>query len=418
MNKFTSLTLNKDIKKLLVLAILVRILIMPFYFHPDIKTYSYQTSFLRQGVFNIYSFINNNGSKLALNEQFVYFPLTYFVLGGYQAIISPLLGNNFNSWLSDASVGAINTIGLYRYLFLLKLPYLLLDLGIGLLLMKLVEREKQKQVLTLWLFNPFTILIIYVFSNVDTLPVLLSLVSLLLAQKRKWVFSALILGIAAGFKAYPLIFLPFIVMAAPTIKERIYTLMISLGVFLLILLPFLFSPGFSQAALVSGLTTRIFDSNIGLGFGEYLYSGIIALSLVFFYFLLQGQKFHLTQRIGDYFLVVLLILFSFIHFHIQWLLWMMPFLIILVTQRKSFYFPVILLLLCAVLIPFLYDDNFMSVSLFSGLSSLYNLLPTPFSVLQKIYSPFILQSILHSLFVGGSLLISWKVLTEEKYATD
>ncbi len=406
--------LVQSTKKIIVLAILLRILIMPFYFHPDIKTYSYQASFLGQGVFNIYSYINANGPRLALNEQFVYFPLTYFVLGGYQVLTSPILGSGFGSWLGNASAGAVNTVGIYHYLFLLKLPYLVLDISIGLLLMKFFqEKERKLQALTLWLFNPFSIVIIYVFSNVDTIPVMLSVVSLLLARQKKWLLSALVLGIAALFKAYPLLFLPFIIMAIPEGRKRVYAGVISLGVFALILLPFLFSPGFSQAALVSGLTTRVFDSNLGLGFGEYLYNGIIGFALLFFFFLFQKER-----NLLSFFLASLLILFSFIHFHIQWLLWVLPFFVLIIVQKRQMLFPVTLLLVLAVLIPFLYDDAYMSIGVFSALSPLYTLLPTPFSALQKVYDPYILQSILHSIFAGGSLLLSWKLLTEKNYEPD
>ncbi len=90
-------------QKILALAILLRLLIMPFFFHPDIKTYHFQASFLRQGVVNIYSYLTENKKSLPVKEEFVYFPLSYFLLGGYQTAISPLLGADFNSWLSDAS---------------------------------------------------------------------------------------------------------------------------------------------------------------------------------------------------------------------------------------------------------------------------------------------------------------------------
>src|SRR3989304_8391664 len=90
-------------KKLLILAIILRLLIMPFFFHPDIKTYHFQASFLSKGVFNIYPYLIENREKLPLKEEFVYFPLTYFFLGGYQALVSPLLGDNFTNWLAGAS---------------------------------------------------------------------------------------------------------------------------------------------------------------------------------------------------------------------------------------------------------------------------------------------------------------------------
>lgn len=83
-------------KKIIITAIALRILVAIFIFHPDIKTINYQTSFLRHGVFNIYTYLVNNKESLPLKENFVYFPLTYVLLGSYQSIAAPLLGVNFD----------------------------------------------------------------------------------------------------------------------------------------------------------------------------------------------------------------------------------------------------------------------------------------------------------------------------------
>lgn len=114
---------------------------MPFYFHPDIKTYHFQASFLKKGVFNIYTYLAGHKVELPLKDEFVYFPLTYFFLGFYQIIASPFLGANFPVWLSDASAGAVNQIGVFRYLLILKLPYLVLDILIPFLLIKFLKNK-------------------------------------------------------------------------------------------------------------------------------------------------------------------------------------------------------------------------------------------------------------------------------------
>jgi len=64
-------------RKLLVLAIFLRVLVAAFLFHPDIKTYNYQASFLKKGVFNIYTYLVENKKSLPLKDDFVYFPLTF-----------------------------------------------------------------------------------------------------------------------------------------------------------------------------------------------------------------------------------------------------------------------------------------------------------------------------------------------------
>lgn len=402
-----------NLTKLFILAILIRLLIMPFYFHPDIKTYHYQASFLRDGIFNIYTYLTNNKDKLPFKEEFVYFPLTYFFLGTYQIIAAPVLGSNFDDWLSDASSQSVERIGVFRYLFILKFPYLLFDLTIPFLLIHFLKDIKQKkEIFILWLFNPISIAIIYIFSNIDIIPVTLSLISLLLFKNKRILLSGLILGLAAGFKAYPLLFLPFFLLYTNKYTDLVRLAAVSLGSTILIIALF-WSTAFLNSALISGLTTRIAFPGIGLGFGESLMVAVLLLSGLFLMGLTENGK-----RLNNVWLcmfLVLLLLFSSIHFHIQWLLWIMPFLVLFYSSNKRLGKISFVWLILAFMIPLLYDDKSMSISLLSVVSQLYNLLPTPFLILQRIYDPFILQGIIHSIMLAISLVISFRSYRFLKY---
>ena len=390
---------------LLILAVLIRLLIMPFYFHPDIKTYNFQASFLKQGVLDIYSYLEKNKDRFPIKEEFVYFPLTYFFLGGYQILISPILGPNFTNWLSDASAKSVETIGIYRYLFLLKLPYLFLDILTGFLLtLFFTSRQQKRKAFIFWLFNPFSIILIYIYSNVDIIPVVLLVLSLYLVKKEKFISSALLLGVAAGFKAFPLLLLPFLIMFGRTAKEKLLILFTALATFTLIVFPFLGQDAFQKSTLISGLTTRIVSSGLNIGFGEMLLPAIIALSALFFYT-------SMTQKgeIYEYWLLAFLLIFSSIHFHIQWLLWIAPLLVILSIEKPQFTKPMLILILLIFSIPLLYQDSYMTVGLFNAISPLFSSLPTPATILQKVYDPYAFSSILHSMLLGGSLIFGWRL---------
>lgn len=400
------------LKRLFLLAILIRLLLMPFYFHPDIKTYHFQAQFLKTGVFNIYSFLEENKERLPIREEFVYFPLTYFFLGSYQIIASPFMGKDFSDWLSDASQGAVDRIGIYRYLFILKFPYLILDLIIPFLLIKFFsDINRQRKVFILWLFNPISILIIYIFSNLDIIPVFLSIVSLLLFRKGRFILAGIILGLSASFKAYTLLFLPILLLFNKNLKDKVLTSLSSIITLILVLLPF-WSTTFLNSALISGLTTRIAFPGITIGFGETLMISVVSLT-VFYFWILRVEKKEL-EYIGLYIFSLLLLLFSTIHYHIQWLLWIVPFIIIVAVFKDSLLKIVSLWLILASLIPILYNDKFMNVSLLSALSNLYTLLPTTFTVVQKIYDPIQLQSVIHSIIFGLSFILVWEVLNLEK----
>lgn len=406
--------MDKKLILILLLAVLIRLLVMPFYFHPDIKTYNYQSSFFKKGVWDIYSYLEKNKDKLPIKEEFVYFPLTYFFLGSYQIMAAPFLGTGFDKWLSDASIGASEYVGVFRYLFILKFPYLVFDIIIAFLLMGLFsERKGKERVFTFWLFNPFSIILIYIFSNVDIIPVVFTLLSVLLLRKKRNILAALCLGVGAGFKAYPLIFLPIIFLYAKSIKEKIFVLFGSIGIFLLIITPFSNSTAFKQSTLYSGLTTRILIPVIDIGFGETLFIALIPLSLIVFTFWIKNNL--KTEQVSSYYFAVLALLFAFIHYHIQWLLWIMPFAVLIIMKSENIKKSLVMMAILAFIIPLLYNDKSMSMALLRPLSLWYELIPTPFDIVRKIYDPNTLQSIIHSILAGLSLTVIWSLLGDKKF---
>lgn len=404
---------NKHILSILIAGVIIRLAIIPFYFHPDIKTYYFQSSFLKKGVLNIYDYLDKHNLELPYKENFVYFPLTYYFLGSYQFVVSPFLGENFDKWLNDASLGSILQIGVYRYLLILKLPYLIADISIAFLLTKLFNQIEDKQkIFKLWMLNPFSIAIIYIFSNIDVLIVLMTVLSLLFAKKSKFLLAALMLGLGAGFKAYPIFFIPLIFFYTQKWKDRVLLLVISLGTFLAIIAPFLKSKVFLQSTLASGLTTRLFIPNLNIGFNESINIPLLILAIYLIYFVKKSKKEFLTLNNG--FLAILLVIFSFIHFHIQWLIWLMPFICVLLVKRKSDIGLFILLGLVGVAIPFLYDDKYMNVALLNAVSTSYSLLPSFYRIVNKFVDPSIVMSLLHTLFAGISLFLIW-ITSKENY---
>lgn len=387
-------------KKLLVLAIFLRILVSMFMFHPDIKTINFQASFLKKGVFNIYTYLVDNKKSLTLKDDFVYFPLTYFTVGGYQWIASPLLGKSFDAWLANAgSNSVVQNPNIFRYLVVLKLPYLVLDILIAFLLMKFFDnKESKEKAFVFWLFNPFTIILIYVYSNVDIFPVLFTILAFLEIKKQKLFSASLLLGIASGFKLYPLLFIPFLFLAGRTTKEKVLLVAAPLITFGLIILSFI-STAFFQSALVSGLTTGIFTSDFA----------ILALSLLFFYAVMIDKKINLF----NYWVTLFLIIFSFALFHIQWLLWIAPFLVILSVKKPEYSWLLFLFGAIAFAIPILYQDRYMTISLFRIYSVWYDMLPTPFTVIQKVYDPANLQAVFHSVLAAGSLVMTYRIFKEQ-----
>lgn len=396
--------------KVLILAVVLRLFVSGLMFHPDIKTISFQTSFLKQGVVNIYPYLLNNKASLSLKEEFVYFPLTYLTLGSYQSILVTIFGQNYVQWLSDAGANSVvNNPNIIKYLMFLKLPLLAADLFIAFLLLNYFkDKEKGKEAFTLWLFNPFTIILIYAFSNIDIYAVLLTVIAFLFIKKNQIIKASIFLGLAISFKLYPLLFVPFLFLKAKDIKEKIMTTVLPVSIFIATIVPF-WSEAFVKSALVSGLSTRIFGPSFEIGFGESMVLGAMSLVTMFFFAYLYGKKI----KLFNYFIVLLLIVFSFSHFHISWLLWIAPFLVILVVNKKDLGLPVFFWSVFAVLIPLFYADRSMSISLYRIYTNWFDLLPTPFTLIQKFYDPYAFQSLLHSALAGISIVLSYVLLRKD-----
>ena len=87
------------------------------------------------------------------------------------------------------------------------------------------------------------------------------------------------------------------------------------------------------------------------------------------------------------FLVIFLIIFSFALFHVQWLLWIVPFLVILCIKKPDLSRLIFFLGAIAFVVPLLFQDRYMSISLFRIYSTWFDMLPTPFTLVQKVYDP-------------------------------
>ncbi len=383
---------------------------MPFVFHPDIKTYHFQSSFLREGVINIYPYLIENRERLPFKEEFVYFPLTYFFLGTYQALALPFLGNGFNSWLFDASQRVVSNPNIFRYLFILKLPYLLIDVLIAFLLTKFFKDKKLKnEAFTLWLFNPFTIVLIYFFSNVDIIPVLLILVTIILLNRNKIIGAASTLALATMFKAFPLVLFPYYVVKLTGIKKMV-TIIILFSTIVFVFLALFWSQNFVDSALVSGLTTRVLNNSGNLFVVKLISPTTLGLSLVGLLYLKNRKKVQLWEIT----LVVFLVMLIFIRIHVQWLLWIAPFLVLFYVNNKKHLIPVILVSVFSILIPLTYNDRFMNFALLGPISDLSFQLPTIYTAIQKVGDPLIFRKIFQGILILNTAFVSYVMLFNKK----
>ena len=212
--------------------------------------------------------------------------------------------------------------------------YIPFDIGIAWVLWRIVERKYKLLVLGLWLLNPVAIFGIYMMGQFDVIPALFTLLALwaLVKESKKGIWlAAILLGVGAAFKIYPLMLLPIVASLPVSWLKKIGIIGLGFSVYIVSISLFVMSPGFRTTALVAGQTTKSLYAQIPLSGGESLMLYIVGLFLVYLLFLVYPAK---LQDLAFRMLVVLLVFFGLTHYHPQWFVWAVPFLIINLTMTK------------------------------------------------------------------------------------
>ncbi|MFZ2153337.1 MAG: hypothetical protein WAV41_04820 [Microgenomates group bacterium] len=360
-----------NLKSVIIFGLLLRLLIAPFFYHPDIKSQYFHFQFLSQGVYNIYDYLEKDRLTLPYQDTFNYQPLTYLVFGTINIFLSPLYPADFYVWINDWGPDQNNYPNLPIFLLILKLPYLLLDLGIGYLL----YRKLGQKPLLLWLFNPFSLYFIYVLGNFDIIPVFLTVLAWYFFDTRKSL-SFLFLGIATSLKLYPLLFLPFFIFfKTKDISKNLFFFLLPVA---LSTLPFLSSNSFLHSFVGSGLSQKVFELKLySLPLFPLIYG------LIFIKYIISSSK-----NIPLSLTYVFLLFISTVSFHGQWLLWFIPF--ILISTHKSL--PKIFFFVATLTLSLLYllltDDKYLVWGHFIPVDT------------QFIYQPYPYQYILHRFLIN------------------
>jgi hypothetical protein len=357
-----------SIGKTIILALILRLLIAPFFYHPDLKSQNFHFQFLSHGVLNIYQYIADNKSNLPYRDTFNYLPLTYFTFGSIHLLEKPFQAPGFYSWLNDWGENQNSSANFPYFLLVLKIPYIILDFSIAYLLFKIT---RSKYTLNLWLFNPISLYLIYVLGNFDVLPVFLTLLSFYWLKTNP-IKSFLVFGIAIALKLYPLLFLPFfLIHYSHKPSDWLKYSLLSLTPLLISILPFIQSTAFWQSFFGSGLTQKIFELKI---FSFPIFP-ILYLFLLIFYLL--KTKLNIIY----YLFFVFLLFVSFVNFHPQWILWFFPFLFLekKIVQKYLILIPVFILIFAYIS---LFNDNFLFWGHLLPIDSEFILVSSPYNLVR------------------------------------
>jgi len=251
------------------------------------------------------------------------------------------------------------------------------------------------------MFNPLTLFATYMMGQFDVIPTFLTIFAIyLVVSKNKYAIAALVLGIAAAFKVYPFLFLVPLALLSNKWLDRLKVVGIGLTAYLVTILPFINSHGFRATALVASQTTKSFYAALPISGGEAIVIFPMAIILLYLFFWYRSNT---PETLWQKFFVLLLIFFTFTHYHPQWFLWITPFLIIDLIKSRFSHWPLVVLSFLSWLGLLTFFDPGLSVRLFAPIFPSLSQLPGIWQILGISVDVNFARSLLQTLFVAPAL---------------
>lgn len=408
---------------ILIAGVIIRLILASISFHSDLRAFDFAGHIVNQGkVFDLYDYLPNLPPDDPIRNMypvylFNYPPVVYFFFAGANTLSNIFTDSSFSNLFFSDVIKIMGDWQLKVHLMLFKLPYLIFDLPIAYFLMKLFSSKREKLLaFAMWIFNPVNIYATYLIGQFDIIPTFFVVSSLVWLFSRgnslkNLLWAALLLGIGATFKIYPLFLLVPLSSLVFSWKRRILIIIVGLLPYLLTILPFLPSEGFRSTALVANQSLKSLYPQIPVSGGESIL--LFLLFLLFFYLIflhIKGNMDSLWQR----FFLPLLLFFIFTHYHPQWFLWLTPFLILsLLKSNFKDILPVGISLVSFFGLLFFFDPS-LTLGLFSPLS------PGPYHTqsiwqLMDINADYnFARSILQTLFAGAASYFIYRYFPRDK----
>ncbi|MBI2596856.1 DUF2029 domain-containing protein [Candidatus Daviesbacteria bacterium] len=374
----------KKLWLVLIIGISLRVFLSLSTFHSDILAFKLGGELIASGkILNLYDYSN---PRLAVLN---YPPLIYWFHGLFNFLFGWLLNTNL----------------------LVKLPYLMFDLPIGFLLMKLFNNEKQaKLAFVLWMFNPISLYATYMMGQFDIIPTFFVILSVYFALKDKLNWSAVSLGFGIAFKIFPVFLIIPLIIVAKNYRERFKLLVLSFVPYLLSVLPYLSSQSFRTTALFANQNSKSFYANIPVSGGESII--LFPMFLLFFYLLILNIR--IKTNIWKLYTIPLLLFFIFTHYHPQWLIWLTPLLIVdLVVSGLKHILVNIIIFLTWFFSLFFFDPS-LTVGMFPAIAGSLQNMPSIWTFLKINIDYNLARSFLQTAFSASALFLIYQYFPNEQ----
>jgi len=333
---------NINIKQWWLLAIGVRLLVMPFSLHGDLIHIVHWPHLIVHGDWDAFGAADRAGVNY-------YGPVLLLLLAGYEKLICsvfPGVETFLHALLDYDFTDYANLSPIFFPLFLLKAPNLIFDSLLIWICLKMISGDEEKKAFVIhWGFNPVIIYSFFIVGQCDLIALFFVALSwYLLSKKSEGNWAMVSLAAGCMIKVFPILFMPVIALiASRSIKDFIRLSLYGL-------VPLIFFYGVFY--LISGnslFAVLHIVSNYKSSGGptEIEWSKIFFLGsqmIVFFGVCWRSVFWRKEEDIGETLLLYILAIFCVFEFGLfyystHYVSWFVPFVILFIIRRPQWSFP-------------------------------------------------------------------------------
>jgi len=324
-------------------AVMLRLLLMPFFSHVDLFS-EYRRVF----------YVLQNGLYLENSYRYVTFSIELVFAAFSQIFINVTdgifhLNNPANSTasLTDYHFFLTDT-NVFRHLFFFKLPYLVFDIATAVVIWRFIDDPTYKRLaLLLWLFNPVTLFATYIFGRFEVFGLFFLALTALQLKQHRLLLASLTFGLALLCREINLLFVPFLLLSQIDFKDHWLRNCLVLSLSSIIIFLVYSFPNWALTAL-GGETGLFFEANsaqltnpinklLSLGY-YFIYPIVICLAALAIYTWEIGKRSH-AERFVIASSITLFIYFAFNSHSVHYSAWLVLFPVLSVQYGRRVVLP-------------------------------------------------------------------------------
>lgn len=318
-------------------AFLIRIILAGTTFHVDLSALVLASNYINRGqVLTFYDQVrllpqSDAIKRIYSDKIFNYQPLSYLVPSLFYLPFKSFLEPISQSLVRDSR----NILSVNRpfepVLLIYKFPFLIFDLLVAIFITRLAKEESKKKILQLlWLLNPVAIFVSSVIAQTDMMVVFFLLLALISLKENKLYRAVVFTSLSALFKPVGLLLIPLLAVSAlpESFSKSVKAFFFGFGIYLLGIIPYLSSISYRTYALYAEQTGKSIFAGITIASGTTIPWFFIAYAAIIV--LLLSRRLSVVDGFG----LALASSIIFSHFHPQWFIWLIPWLLMKTSSAK------------------------------------------------------------------------------------